>query len=267
MDQMDHLGSRTGNTGTVRARLSSYWNFTFNNYMDHMDHLISVLNHECTWYVFQEEKGENGTPHLQGTLKFINRKRLTQCKQLLGKELHWEITRCVNASIAYCSKEETRAGKQWTKGIDIPKPIKLITEFKPWQQDIINILNEEPNDRTIHWFWDNNGNIGKTALTKYICVNMNAIVLSGKQNDMFNGVLQYHKSTGKWPNVVIFDIPRSALDYVSYGGMEKIKDGMFFSGKYEGGMCVFNSPHVLCFANAKPDTSIMSQDRWSIIQL
>lgn len=27
----------------------------------------TVLKYICTWYIFQEETGENGTKHLQGT--------------------------------------------------------------------------------------------------------------------------------------------------------------------------------------------------------
>lgn len=84
MDQMDHDGSHGGNTGTPcdntvisRGLLSKFWKFTFNNYMDHldhMDHLLVVLKSECEWYVFQEETGEEGTVHLQGTLKLRERR-------------------------------------------------------------------------------------------------------------------------------------------------------------------------------------------------
>ncbi len=53
-------------------------------------------------------------------------------------------------------------------------------------------------------------------------------------------------------------------DYVSYQALEEIKDGIFFSGKYEGGMKIFNSPHVICFANFSPAEHKLSGDRWVV---
>ena len=63
--------------------------------------------------------GEGGTEHLQGTLKLKNRKRLTGMKTMIGHTVYWEITKCIKASLAYCSKQETRTGKLWVHGIDV----------------------------------------------------------------------------------------------------------------------------------------------------
>ena len=37
-----------------------------------------------------------------------------------------------------------------------------------------------------------------------------------------------------------------------------------YSGKYEGGMCVFPEPHIISVSNHRPDTSKLSEDRWSV---
>ncbi len=42
---------------------------------------------------------------------------------------------------------------------------------------------------------------------------------------------------------------------------------VFFSSKYESGMCLGNCPHLLIFANFKPDLSNMSLDRWVVKNL
>jgi hypothetical protein len=52
--------------------------------------------------------------------------------------------------------------------------------------------------------------------------------------------------------LVICDVPRAAGNFVNYGALEQVKNGLFFSSKYESEMAVFNPPHVICFANSKP---------------
>jgi hypothetical protein len=81
------------------------------------------------------------------------------------------------------------------------------------------------------------------------------------------GIVKYIEKHGFAPTSVIIDIPRSRLDYVSYTAIEEIKNGCFFSTKYESDMVVFNSPHIICFANAYPETSQMSADRWKIYEI
>lgn len=66
------------------------------------------------------------------------------------------------------------------------------------------------------------------------------------------------------PKIIICDIPRTNLEYINYGAIESIKNGMIYSGKYEGGQCIFDNPHVVVFANELPDGSKMSRDRWRI---
>ena len=38
----------------------------------------------------------------------------------------------------------------------------------------------------------------------------------------------------------------------------------FFSGKYESGMVRYNKPHVIIFANCRPDIEKLSKDRWKV---
>lgn len=82
------------------------WCFTLNNYTS--EEVNSLAQQEC--YLFQEETGENGTPHLQGILCFRNPMSLSSMKRINGRA-HWEACRNKIASIQYCSKESTRSGK------------------------------------------------------------------------------------------------------------------------------------------------------------
>lgn len=238
-----------------------YWAFTLNNYTKEiLEILVQILKHECVWYVFQEEIGECGTPHLQGTLYLKRKQRMTELKSWNNK-VHWERTKKVSASIAYCTKAETRAGEIYSYGIDIPEEVKVDLPYG-WQLLVMDIISQKPDDRTIHWFYEPVGGIGKTTLCKYLCVKHKAIMLTGKSNDMFHQL-----SKMKNIKLVLVDIPRCAQEYINYGAIEQIKNGLIFSGKYEGSQLIFNCPHVICFANEPPTITKMSMDRWRIYNI
>lgn len=259
------MGSGTGNTSGPRVAASKHWCFTLNNYTnDDVNELVAFGSDGSLFrqYVFQEETGENGTPHLQGYIEFGKKQRPFEC--INNKRIHWEKCRSPKASIAYCSKEDTRTGSIYTN-IRLPKPLRLIKDLYEWQQRIVDLVQNEPDDRTVYWYWEETGNIGKTALCKYLCVKYNAICLSGKGSDCKYAIVKFHENTGTYPDIILYDIPRVMNDYVSYDALESIKNGLFFSTKYESCQVVMNSPWVFCFSNSPPDTSKMSLDRWKIV--
>lgn len=225
-----------------------------------MEQMERVLKVECDWFIIQEEKGAEGTAHLQGTLKLKRRKRLSELKKLNTK-IHWEATKCVTSSLAYCTKEATRNGCQWVHGIQVPEPL-ILQEPYGWQLPILSIIQQQPSPRTIHWYWDPNGGVGKTTLCKYLVVKYQAIYVSGKSSDIFHSI---SKAPSK--KLVLFDFPRSQQDFINYAAIEKVKDGLIFSGKYDSTQLVFNTPHVIVFANLPPDYSKLSSDRWCVTQL
>jgi hypothetical protein len=196
---------------------AKHWCFTYNNYTDlEAFHTFCSNSSKIDSFVFQEETGESGTPHLQGYICFITKTRPNSIFKIEYPTIHWETARNIKHSIAYCQKEETRTGKIFNKKIPIIRPLKLIKTLRPWQIEVVNIIKTEPDDRTIYWYWDNIGNKGKSALTKYLVVEHNSIILSGKGADMKYGLVKYIEKHGFAPTSVIIDIPRSRLDYVSY---------------------------------------------------
>ena len=145
----------------------------------------------------------------------------------------------------------TTTGEQ---GIDIDEP-------GGWQTEIMDIIQEKPDERTIHWFWEDKGNVGKTSLCKYLVIKHGALMLTGKSNDMYRMISKFPDKN----KLFIVDCPRSQQDYINYDAIEQIKNGFIFSGKYNGVQLVFNYPHVIVFANIPPDESKMSQiDRWNV---
>lgn len=237
-----------------------YYCFTFNNYTEkEIEQLEQIFQHETDWYIFQEEKGESGTIHLQGIIKLKRKQRITELKKWNNK-IHWETTKSISGSIAYCQKTSSRCGKIYSRGITISdNSIIKVEEPYGWQLDVISLIESVPDKRKIHWFWEPNGNMGKSSLCKYLVVKYNALILSGKASDMFHAI-----SKAKNRHIIIIDCPRSNFDYINYGALEQIKNGLIFSGKYDSSHIVFNTPHIIVFANEEPNYNSMSADRWDV---
>lgn len=133
-----------------------------------------------------------------------------------------------------------------------------------WQMDAIAAIGEPPDDRRILWYYDPDGSTGKTALCKYLIAKKGAFYLtSAKGADMTYQVI---KARGD-PKLVVVNLTRQAEGAFSYASLESIKDGLVFSGKYEGGTRIFNPPHILVFSNWYPDLEKLTRDRWTIITL
>jgi hypothetical protein len=75
-----------------------------NNYTDDNVEALSTLIPEVEYIVFGREVGESGTPHLQGTVCFRRRLRMTQVVNLLG-QAHYTVTRNLYSSVDYCKKD------------------------------------------------------------------------------------------------------------------------------------------------------------------
>ena len=60
-----------------------------------------------TYGIMAHEVGEQGTPHIQGSVCFKNSKRLTQLKAMLDNVVHWEVKKgiCREASDYWKQKE------------------------------------------------------------------------------------------------------------------------------------------------------------------
>lgn len=251
------------------SRARGYF-FTYNNYTEEdVKTLIEFASQEQLEYVFQEEKGEEtNCPHLQGLFYSKTKMYFNKLKDSFPK-VHWEVIKHKKKAIAYCTKTETRVGKVYTNmKIMIPEVIRdplADVELYDYQAFICNLVNTIPDSRTIFWFHDKEGRRGKTALAKHLClINSRCIYLSGKTNDCKYSVSEFITRNKVAPTICIFDFVRSVENFVSYDAIESIKNGIFFSGKYESKQQIFNPPHVICFANFAPDMNALSKDRWVI---
>lgn len=256
-----------GNTDTFSVkRAVKHWGFTLNNPSDEeREILIQESKKLCVCWRFQKEVGEEGTPHYQGYMGLKKKATLVAMKKINARA-HWFAAanqKDPSALKDYVSKIETATG-EWYGNI---RPLVVEKPTQEWQTKILKEIETPADLRTIHWIVDPVGGKGKTHLCKYLAVYHNALVLCGKGADMKYAVCQYVQG-GKSPEIILLDLPRSLdLHYISFAGIEEIKNGLFFSPKYEGSMCTYNSPHVYIFSNEHPDTSQLSSDRWDIREI
>lgn len=253
-----------GNT-IIPPKKSRKWilvinNYTKKNYLE----LLKYFESYAKLYILAKEIGENKTPHIQAYCNLkIQRTFLTMKKDFPTAHIE-QAKGSDKQNFIYCAKDgDFKTNMKFKIPRKVIDPLYGKT-FYDYQKEVIDLIQKGDDDRTINWYWEPTGNTGKSALCKHLCMRFNCMILNGKQSDMFHAILQYNENTGDFPEVIIIDIPRSMSDYVSWGAIEKIKDGCFYSGKYEGGMCIFNSPIIICFANVDPVTNKMSEDRWNI---
>lgn len=268
-----------GNTDTIalsktrvlKVNPVKHYCFTYNNYTKYVQSVpefCNLLKQICKRYVFQEETGELGTPHLQGYIELIKKERITGLKKKLGDQIRWSETRDIEGSIAYCQKEDTRTGEVFKYGF--PKEIKIISRLYPWQQDVVNILSKEANDRTVNWIYDPIGNNGKTSLLKYLVYHFKAIFTTGgKNNDIINLIFNNRDYMITSDNsIVLWNLPRTVeSDCISYNAIESIKDGLISNNKFECGSFICPNPHVMIFANCLPNAKTMTSDRWNVFTI
>lgn len=241
-----------------RDSLSCYWSFRFTfEKVGSWDQLISTLKKVADSARFQHERGDKGQNHYQGVFHIEDRKRVNSIRPFFEDEYptlmfpdidYLRVSRVVKAAERYVMKEETRIDGPWEFGM--PQTLKLIKDdmLYKWQKEIIEIIKEEPDNRSIYWFWGGYG-IGKTQFCKYLSAKYGAIPLEGEKRHIFAVVMK--NQTCK-----LFIMPLCKDDdKPSYRAIEKVKDGYFMShfGTENTGPVVMNSPHIIIFANCEPD--------------
>lgn len=261
---------RKGNT-KLSARSRNYC-FTLNNYDKNIfDTLTQHFSENCK-YIFGKEKGKKGTPHIQGFISFKNARSFASIKKILPKAHIEKAKGSVKQNFAYCSKEgnfitniDFRTHKEKMRDDILEEEYKNIY-WKPYQLLILEGLKKKPHPRRITWIWETKGNVGKSFLVKYLALTRKVIIASGKKDDVFNQVNNAIENKAM-PEIILIDIPRSALNYFNYSAIEAIKSGCLYSGKYEGGICLFKRPHIIIFANSPPEKENMSKDMWEILKI
>lgn len=274
--------SDRGNTDNPIAKKSRSrkWCITLNNYTEEeYKNFLDTINTKKYLYIIGKEVGEQGTPHLQIYLESRNPVSFTTIKNY-NNRFHIEKAKGnIKQNYEYCSKEgnfisnielpETPEEKEKRRFEAILDDEYKDVKWKPFQQKILDIIDGEISRRKIYWFWETTGNIGKSYVFKYVALKLpkKVILGNGKMNDVFNQINKHIENNNE-PEIVLIDVPRDyAETYFNYGGLENIKNGFFYSGKYEGGKCLFKIPHIIVISNEEPNYDKLSKDRYEVINL
>lgn len=87
------------------------------------------------YLVYQLERGENGTPHLQGYCELHKRMRFQSAKRLLGDSVHLERRMGSGAQARdYAMKEDTRQEGPWEFG-------EFVDSFPGKRNDLVDLFN------------------------------------------------------------------------------------------------------------------------------
>ena len=265
-----------GNTSLPRDVRAKGWCFTLNNWSEEeYKAILSYCQSESVCqFVIGKEVGEQGTPHLQGYLRGKNVIRLTSLKNI-NNRWHLEVAKgSPEDNLKYCCKGSDFVSGGFEKKLALRERIKqriLYRDYsevmwKPWQQQVLDIVSKEPDSRTVNWFWEETGGVGKSFLCKYLKLTQPCLIADGKKDNVLHQLCKMLDEEIE-PKIVILDIPRHGKDYMNYGLIEQIKDGCIYSGKYEGGDCIIDNVHIIIFANFEPDESKFSEDRWNIVHI
>lgn len=222
-------------------------------------------------WVYQHERASRD--HWQMSIQLNSKKR---CGWLLrnlpeGMDRTWVTVKpsASTGAFNYCMKEDTRvAGPYSDKPIYMGQDLAVMNNPLPWQQEVIDMVNQPPDDRTVVWIHEPVGNVGKSKLLKYLrWKNLACRVPIGTAGQLRSAMI----AKGAHRCYVV-DFPRvlGKEDAVAdiFSALEELKNGWVETAFYgKPAELLMEPPHVIVMSNDKPNLKLASKDRWKVFQL
>nr|ARI50281.1 master replication initiator protein [Sophora yellow stunt virus] len=124
---------------------------------------------------------------------------------------------------------------------------------KPWMDEVDSLLETRDNRRII-WVYGPQGGEGKTSYAKHLVKTRNAFYTTGGKTADIAFAWDHQE-------LVVFDFPRSFEEYVNYGVIEQLKNGIIQSGKYQSVIKYAEYVEVIVLSNFTPRSGMFSEDR------
>lgn len=288
-------------------RKHTHWIVTMNNPGEFtLANLWATRGNDIQYLCGQVEVGQQGTRHIQAYLQLKKDQRHSYLRDMFERRAHIEWCRNNEFCKDYCVKEETRVEGPWEFGqwkqnkgphggrtlgqlmalsheerltLNAPQYNSLVRAeehwrkhlkrergpfrypYRTWQRQLLARLGVV-EDRQIIWIYDPQGGSGKTRFGSWLGSETNSIYITiEKKENLLYMVEDYHYT-------IIMDVARSELEFLNYATLEKLKDGFWVNGKYEGKRVYREDPaQVIVMANQMPDTDKLSKDRWEIYRI
>ena len=110
------------------------------------------------------------------------------------------------------------------------------------------------------------GNDGKTQMYLFLSQVRQCICVQDIKGSVGNNTLgiKLSENVNKCVNApIVLNFTRNfPMKDMPYSTMESLKDGVFYNGRHKKEELIFKSPHVIVFANYRPDLTKLTADRW-----
>lgn len=220
---------RRGGSGSGTSRV---WSFTIHSPYD-TQVLEEVLREgldtqKIKRYIFQEEEGESGTPHLQGFIRCCSPLRINGVKLLLGSS-HAHVERSGGTdheNRVYCSKEQGRLdgpfeGGDWGSQQGKRRDLESIKEWLDEGWEAIDVAREDVN--------------GFSAFLKYNSgMTMYSNALKVKRTNRAMEVIYWYGATGSGKTRGVYERFNAEDVYV----VTRPTNGSLYYDGYNGQPCI-----------------------------
>lgn len=123
-------------------------------------------------------------------------------------------------------------------------------ELREWQIELLGELEQEPEDRVIHWIWSQESLTGKSTFLKYVAAKYKDQFLGTDDLNKRNILCAYDEQ-----KIIHIDLARDlTMEQRNYlkSTLETLSDQkLHFSGKYHSGM-KYVKAHIVVTANQPP---------------
>ena len=100
-----------------------------------------------------------------------------------------------------------------------------IKDLRPWQAKLLRLINTKPDRRSVHWFLDEQGGCGKSAIARYLSLSKDAYVSTTANTRDFPTVVANALNSDWKRRAFIFDLGRSYEERDIYNAIEMICNG------------------------------------------
>lgn len=231
------------------------------------------------WVAVKEAGSDTGNLHVHLGLQLAKKVRslalVAQLADALGIDRDHIRVRPMASNKGYCQyvmkADHTLVDGPYVDGIKPPEEydgadvICVERDPRPFQKEIMDLIDSTPDTRTVYWYWEESGNVGKSALVKYLEWKDKAVGLDVAKAHQLKAA-----AFAMGPQrAYLLDMPRTVGKDDSIRDcmcvIEALKNGRIIDVMYgRSNRLLMKPPHVICFANYPPPREMLSGDRWVV---